>query len=355
MRYYLWSLVLLPLVVLLICYFIIRKDSLDFIHAHEIIAEGFTDNATGGTSIADLKKNPESLHVRCVLQDGYEFPYSGIQFQNKDESYFDLTGYDVSIHIKANYDSRISFRFSQFIDGYTDTAQYMSYLFLSRSFSLKEGMNEIEFKVDDIQEIPEWWLLENLSVINRIDNIPYNKCKLVWLYTESTTPLNKPLDLDITEFKLTYSFLPFLYRFSVIAFLYYLILIVVIWKVKKVKYILMPIETSKIGNRIPETQADILSYIGENYKNSELKLYDVAQHVKISQDNVSELIRKHTNLTFRQYLNQVRLEEAKRLVRSTKLQIVEIAYEVGYNNVQHFNRVFKNYTSFTPKEFREFK
>lgn len=117
----------------------------------------------------------------------------------------------------------------------------------------------------------------------------------------------------------------------------------------------MPIELSKIGDKIPETQNKILSFIGSNYINPELKLEDVAGEIGISQDQVAELLRKHCGFTFRQYLNQVRLEEAKRLIRNSNLQIAEIAFNVGYNNIQHFNRVFKEYTSFTPTGFRELK
>lgn len=355
MRYYLWSSIVLPLFILILILVLNRRESLDILTSEDISYYEFTDKAIGGKSVASIRKNGDTLTARCILKKGAQYPFSGIQLFKLDSSYFNLADFDISMRIKANYEARISLRLNQFIEGYSDTCNQMSYLLLVKSFGLNKGENQINLKIKDINEIPNWWFLENLKMINKIDEIKYDRNKYIWLYIENSTPLNKPLDLEISEFTFSYSYLPLLYRFSLFAFLYYLALIFVLWKVKKVKYILMPIESSKIGNKIPETQAEILAFIGNNYKNSDLKLYDVAKATKVSQDNVSELIRKHSNLTFRQYLNKVRLEEAKRLIRSTDWQISQIAFEVGYNNIQHFNRVFKDYTSFTPKEFRELK
>jgi AraC-like DNA-binding protein len=119
----------------------------------------------------------------------------------------------------------------------------------------------------------------------------------------------------------------------------------------KIKYV--PIETTKINNKIPQNQADILAFIGKNYSNPDLKLYDVASHVGISEEMTSDLLRKYCDKNFRQYLNQIRMEEAKRLLKESDLQISEIAFKIGYNNIQHFNRVFKEYTNQSPKIYRE--
>jgi len=120
-----------------------------------------------------------------------------------------------------------------------------------------------------------------------------------------------------------------------------------------VKYIFMPIEITKFKEKIPDAQAKILEYIGTQYQNPNLKLGDVAKEICLSEDMTSELLKKHTNLTFRQYLNQIRMEEAKRLLKVSSLQISEIAFKVGYNNIQHFNRVFKEFSNDSPKKYRE--
>ena len=57
--------------------------------------------------------------------------------------------------------------------------------------------------------------------------------------------------------------------------------------------------------------------------------------------------------TFKQYLNIIRITEAKRLLRETDNQITSCAYNVGYNNIPHFNRTFKQLEGISPKEYRK--
>lgn len=355
MRIYFWALLVFPFVAFGIIFTVLYKPPLDLLDPEAFTSAEFSDKNDGGNSQSSITKTESSILVNCVLEDGYQYPYSGIQFFNSSASLFDLSNYAVSIQLTVSYDVRLSIRLNQFIDNYTDTANDLSYLVLAKSFGLKKGKNVIELNISDINEIKDWWFQLNPRMINKIDKISYTNTKVIWLYIENSTPLHKPLQIEIEAFTFHYAYMPLIYNFSIGAFLYYIILIIIVWKIKKVKYILMPIELSNIGNRIPETQNQILAYIGKNYSNSELKISHIAHEVAISQDHVAELIRKHSGLTFRQYLNQVRLEEAKHLLRNSEYQIAEIAYKIGYNSVQHFNRMFKEYTSFTPTSFRNLK
>ena len=153
---------------------------------------------------------------------------------------------------------------------------------------------------------------------------------------------------------LTYNYVPFLYWSLLIVFLFYVVLFI-LWKFKreKIKYIFMPIEMTKMSGKMPKYQAEILTYIGSNYQNPDLRLHDVSMHIGLSEDATSDVLKKYSQKTFRQYLNHIRMEEAKRLLKETNLQIAEIAFKVGYNNIQHFNRVFKEYTDSSPKNFRD--
>ena len=60
-------------------------------------------------------------------------------------------------------------------------------------------------------------------------------------------------------------------------------------------------------------------------------------------------------MTFKQYLNKIRLSEAKRLLKETDRQIADIAYHVGYKNVTHFHRIFKQNEKISPNEYRKNK
>lgn len=53
------------------------------------------------------------------------------------------------------------------------------------------------------------------------------------------------------------------------------------------------------------------------------------------------------------YLNNIRTEKSAELLRNPDLNIIEIAYSVGYRNVDHFNRVFRGKYGMSPKEYRK--
>lgn len=114
----------------------------------------------------------------------------------------------------------------------------------------------------------------------------------------------------------------------------------------------MPIKEIEAREKIQTKTADILAFIGENYPNPDLKINDVAKHFHLTEIEASNLIKEYCDKSFRQYLNQIRMEEAKRLLKETDQQISSIAFGVGYNNIQHFNRVFKEYAGVPPTLFR---
>ncbi|MEO1054339.1 MAG: helix-turn-helix transcriptional regulator [Bacteroidota bacterium] len=92
------------------------------------------------------------------------------------------------------------------------------------------------------------------------------------------------------------------------------------------------------------------------YLNPQLKLNDVVEHIEVPQKTVSAVLNQHLNMSFNEFINYYRIEEVKsRLLSqdSEKLTITGIAYECGFNSQATFQRVFKNVTSITPKEFQQ--
>jgi AraC-like DNA-binding protein len=65
------------------------------------------------------------------------------------------------------------------------------------------------------------------------------------------------------------------------------------------------------------------------------------------------MFKKVTGINFTDYLSRVRVEKAKNLLLNPNLRISEIAFEVGFQSLTHFNRVFKNIVGQSPSEYRE--
>lgn len=94
-----------------------------------------------------------------------------------------------------------------------------------------------------------------------------------------------------------------------------------------------------------------VGYIARHYTEP-IELQDVARAVGLSPSYFSALFKQLTGSTFRAYLNQVRVEESKRLLRSTGYSLVDIAMAAGFADQSYFSKVFKKYTGLTPKAYR---
>lgn len=97
--------------------------------------------------------------------------------------------------------------------------------------------------------------------------------------------------------------------------------------------------------------AKAISYIEGNYKNK-LTLEELSSKVNLSPFYFSRMFKKGAGYAPYEYIVMVRLNEAKRLLKSTILPIKEIAFSTGFNSESNFVTCFKNNTNVTPKEFR---
>lgn len=96
----------------------------------------------------------------------------------------------------------------------------------------------------------------------------------------------------------------------------------------------------------------VIDYLHANFQN-EIHLLDVAKHVNMSEVAFSRFMKRRTGKNYIEYLTDLRLGIASRLLINTSKSIAEISFECGFNNLSNFNRMFKKRKAVTPKEFRE--
>lgn len=91
------------------------------------------------------------------------------------------------------------------------------------------------------------------------------------------------------------------------------------------------------------------------YKENDINLEMIAEKLNTSRHNASQVINEHFKLSFHELVNKYRIEEAKKILtddQQRNLNIIDIAYEVGYNNKVTFNKAFKKDTNLTPSQFQ---
>jgi AraC-like DNA-binding protein len=84
-----------------------------------------------------------------------------------------------------------------------------------------------------------------------------------------------------------------------------------------------------------------------------LNVAEVARQVHTSTFYFCRLFRKTTGLSFTEYVSRVRVEKARELLLNPQKRISEVAFEVGFQSLPHFNRVFRKITGINPSEYRK--
>lgn len=97
---------------------------------------------------------------------------------------------------------------------------------------------------------------------------------------------------------------------------------------------------------------EIKNYINQHY-HQDIKLKKVASLFYMNPVYLGQLFKKATGMQFNDYLNYVRIEEAKKLLRQTNMKVVEISKVVGYKDPKYFVQKFKATTNISPSSFKQ--
>ena len=101
-----------------------------------------------------------------------------------------------------------------------------------------------------------------------------------------------------------------------------------------------------------KTASMIYKYIEAHYA-EDLSPYEIAKQFNISYSGLAKAIQKYSHTTFVKCVNQVRIENAKKLLALTDKSITEIGLECGFSVTSYFIKIFHQTTNMTPKAFRD--
>lgn len=95
-----------------------------------------------------------------------------------------------------------------------------------------------------------------------------------------------------------------------------------------------------------------IDFIDARYSD-DINLDHLSDYLNINKSYFCTLFKDETNETFTQYLNKKRIEKSKELLLNPDLSIMDIALNVGFNNQNYFNILFKRFTNMTPLQYRK--
>jgi AraC-like DNA-binding protein len=112
-----------------------------------------------------------------------------------------------------------------------------------------------------------------------------------------------------------------------------------------------------IQNRFVSTNKrvkNIHEFLMHNYR-EEVNLNEIASLVHMAPASACRFFKSSTGMTIFEYLNKLKIDLACNLLMNTELNIVDISYDCGFNNLSHFNKQFRKFLGKTPTEFRKLK
>ena len=322
------------------------------------------DAGDGGNSECRLEKTAEGVDMIFTLRSSFAYPYVGMEIHKNDYSTFPIEDYVVEALIESDEDMRFSVRLQEEFNFGDKGLAHPTAVY---SFLLKKGTNEIEIPVEEIKDIPEWWYASYPHWTTDIQKMKYENIKIIWLTADNSNEKDVEHRVKVKSLRLVPAACKdFLSDVITVMLAFWAILAIIALYLRRnnvkvdekekemeQQVVYVPYEKLDTEKDNVNLKDEILTFIGKNYPNPELKLADVAKALSMAEDRTSEEIRLATGKSFKAYLNTIRIEESKRLLKNTAMHISEIAFSVGYNNVQHFNRVFKESVGVAPGTFRD--
>jgi AraC-like DNA-binding protein len=346
----------LGLFILVFFAFFHKKDLVIFPSSQGFNIVFYTDkNDNGFSEILSSSRSDSVIGVRFMLKKGFVLPYVGINFALSDNQYLDVSDYNrMECEVYTENVSDLQFYLVTEESQVKDTSHRLSYRHSSLNVELKDKIQAIALRIRDFST-PDWWYTVIGQPKSDFGSPDYSRLNQLSV----TTGLNPKRDVESTLYVYNIRFyrdntlvlvMMFLGECSFILGLFLVYLV----KHKNKRTISVDVRYKPVEiHEKPESGLAFLNYISENFTNPDLGLSLVSKATGVHQRYISDTISENYHCNFKTYVNQIRVNEAKRLLKESDLNIGEIAYSVGFSSPGSFNRVFKSLTGKTPSEFQQ--
>lgn len=111
------------------------------------------------------------------------------------------------------------------------------------------------------------------------------------------------------------------------------------------------VEKVKVEGNDDALMKRVMKVVNENYTDPDFNVEALSQKVGLSRAQLHRKMKDITGLTTSEFLRNIRMEQAARLLKEGKINVTQVAYSVGYNNQTHFSTVFKAHFGMSPTEY----
>jgi AraC-like DNA-binding protein len=326
--------------------------------------DSYSDSLDHGTSIIHgLQQKDSVLEFSYTLKNTLKFPYVALGLDLKQltigEDHLDLSTYQfLTIVIRSSKASGVTTQFKNYIPSTKQKNPRESFRLSQQDILLSQQWQDITIALQNYV-VPDWWKTTYGNISGDTDLFFETATRFELAPSKSHFILPDQIDtLFIRSIRVSGKqnkayYLALLLILAIwIPFIYQQINVFFRKKVLR-EVTLISYEKRPQPNSNKDDWTLISDYISINYHDSNINSSTIANNLSLSTKRINDCVKANMQSTLKVYLNDLRMREAIRLLSETELQVNQIAYDIGYNTVSHFNRVFKSYKNISPSEFRK--
>jgi AraC-like DNA-binding protein len=355
-----WGLSSLCALLLALFYFAFfnKEDLAFFPNKTNTYTTFYTDSVDNGKShLEKIVDNDSAVGIVCTLKSGFMFPYSGLNIAYQHNQLLDVSRYNkVQVDVSSQGLQHLSIYLTAKDRNVKDTTNRLAIRRMVTDLFVHGKREKVNISLDKFVT-PDWWY----NIVDQ-PKTDFSDPELNRMVSVSiSTGLNPKTDqaCSFTVHTITFyrdnSWVIF-WMCLVQAFVMVGMFVLVYPKSQKATSIVPAIDIYYKPILLGEVQRsghDFLDYIHEHFADPELSLTQISKATGIGQRTISDTISEKFDCNLKTYINQIRINESKRLLLESDLNMSEIAYSVGFNSPANFNRVFKSFTEMSPSEFTQ--
>lgn len=317
--------------------------------ADDFTTRTFVDSemdTTLNSSISSFTKNSDGFVLKYKLDTLLDDPYAGVLFEGR---IWDLFKYDrVTIELNPEQSDPFMIVFADFVPGFSDSANDLTWQIFEHEVTPRQGKVRYTIELENFTT-PNWWLASMGKKLDRSKENHLKRVQQIQFQSHPVSPTGK--DLQIAVSKLTFSHVPLQ---SSPFWITSALLVVTLFMIRKRKSIPMPYHHLDGGeSHLSAEESVVVTFIGNHYARPDMTIALVSLESGLSQKLIRKVLISRFDKNFKQYLTDIRLQEARRLLTETDRLIADISLFVGYKHATTFTRLFREQFGHSPREFRE--
>lgn len=313
------------------------------------------DTSLGGSqTFLDTTKG--HLHFSYSLNSKSYAPYAMLLFHAHELlRTIDIKRYryiELTIDPDSTYDFNLIL--SMYVPGFSDpgrTDTHRPYVMICR---VQEGIRRYRYYFDDLAT-PGWWFSDYNTTLESIPNTDWQKMSHLSITDCGTAPMDTTLHFSMEKLSFSGSFYPALTRSIIvlILFLFLRIAISEIFRRRNNKVIKKKVYFPNSDKSYSSEEKDkLISYLREKFSDPMISLKKINDSISLNSFQVNEILTHEYKMNYKKYVNFLRVEKSAELLEKTEIPINAIAEEVGYVYSNSYSRVFRQFKSMTPQEYR---